>query len=141
MNRIVLGVAAFGLLATVQAQRPALAKQQSSRAEGEVPAPNALQSHERYNSRQMMLLKGGRTAPAQITIRDWEIHGPQKIEKFPEKGALIVHLDSGRITTTIAGKQEKREPGDYWSVPAGTSMGVEVSSESAALHVVSLGKP
>jgi len=141
MNRIALGFVLFVLVTALQAQQPVGGKQQPVPSKEESTAPNALQSQERYNNRQMTWLKAGKAVPAHVTIRDWEIHGRQKIEKFPETGALVVHLDSGRITTTIGGKQEKREPGDYWSVPAGTSMGVEVTSESAALHVVTIGKP
>lgn len=89
----------------------------------------------------MTWLKAGKAVPAYVTIRDREIHGRRKIEKFPETGALVVHLDSGRITTTIGGKQETRELGDYWSVPTGTSMGVQVTGESAILHVIAIGKP
>jgi quercetin dioxygenase-like cupin family protein len=123
----------------VQAQQHGVGQEPA--AGKEAPAPNALQPLQRYDNRQFMLMKAGKTTPAHVTIRDWEIHGRQKIPKFPETGALIVHLQSGRVVTTIQGKEEKREPGDYWSVPAGSSMGVQVSSESAILHVVAVGGP
>jgi len=134
MNRVVLCLVSFVLAAASQAQQSAAGKQETA-------APNALQPIERFDSRQITVLKAGKPVPAHVTIRDWQIHGRQKIEKFPEAGTLIVHLQSGKITTTIGGKQEKREPGDYWNVAAGTSMGVQVTSESAILHVLAIGKP
>lgn len=122
---------------------PALGAQQQggSAAEKEPPPPNALQSLERFNNRQINVLQAGRPVSSHVTIRDWLIHGRQKIEKFPETGLLVVSLHSGTVTTTIAGKEEKRLPGDFWTVPAKASMGVQVTSESAALHIVSITKP
>ncbi len=134
MKRSTLCFVAFVLVAVAQAQ-PLVGDRE------ETKAPNALQPLERYDNRQLTLMKAGKPVPAHVTIRDWQIHGRQKIEKFPETGALIVHLQAGRVTTTIAGLQEKREPGDYWKVPAGTSMGVQVTSESAILSIVAIQKP
>jgi quercetin dioxygenase-like cupin family protein len=134
MSRIVVCLASLFFLAAVQAQEPVADKRQSA-------APNALQPIERFNNRQMTLLKSGKPTSAHVTIRDWQIHGRQRIEKFPETGLLIIHLHSGRVTTSIRGREEKREPGDYWDVPAGTSMGVQVTSESASLHVMAINNP
>ena len=102
-------------------------------------AQNAIQPIERYNSAQSNLITvGGRPISARIAIRDWQIHGQQKVERFPETGTLIVQLQSGRITTTIGGATAERQPGEHWTVPAGTPMSVQVTSESAVLHVVSI---
>lgn len=104
-------------------------------------AQNAVQPIERYNSAQSKLLNAaGRPIGGRIAIRDWQIHGQQKIEHFPETGTLIVQLQSGKVTTTISGATAKREPGERWTVPAGTQMSVQVTSESALLHVVSITK-
>jgi len=140
MIRIAVNLCCFVLVAALHAQPPAPGNQQPASSKEEAAAPNALQPLTRFNNRQINFLKAGKPTAAHVTIRDWEIHGRQKIAKFPETGALTVHLQSGRIITTIAGKQEKREPGDYWSVPAGAAMGVQVTSESAILHVVAAGK-
>ena len=104
-------------------------------------AQNTVQPIERYNNAQSnLLIVGGRPVSARIAIRDCQIHGQQKIERFPETGTLIVQLQSGRITTTIGGATAERQPGEHWTVPAGTSMSVQVTSESAVLHVVSIAR-
>jgi len=104
-------------------------------------AQNAIQPIERYNSAQSnLIIVGGRPVSARIAIRDWQIHGQQKVDRFPETGTLIVQLQSGRITTTIGGATAERQPGEHWTVPAGTPMSVQVTSESAILHVVSITK-
>jgi hypothetical protein len=120
--------------------------QEAPPAKPESPAPNALQPIERFSSREitMAFVRNGVPTPpaaAHITIRDWQIHGQQKIQNFPESGLLIVELHSGKVTTIINGKEERHNPGDFWTVPAGASMSVQVTSESAALHVVAVGKP
>jgi quercetin dioxygenase-like cupin family protein len=139
MNRTGLCLTSWLLAALIQTQQPS-AGQQRPAAGKEAAAPKALEPLQRYDNRQFTLMRAGKATAAHVTIRDWEIHGRQKIPKFPETGALIVHLQSGRVITTIQGKQEKREPGDYWSIPAEGSMGVEVTSESAILHIVAIGK-
>lgn len=104
-------------------------------------AQNTVQPIERYNSPQSnLLVAAGRPIRARIAIRDWQIHGKQRIERFPETGTLIVQLHSGRITTTIGGTTANRDPGEHWTVPAGTPMSIQVTSESALLHVVSIIK-
>ncbi len=132
MNRtIILLCCSLTLLVPLQAQ-------QDTTAEG--PAKNALQPIERFNNRQMTLAIKGKPASAHVTVHDWLLHGKQKVDRFPATGQLLVQLHSGRITTVINGKEEKREPGDFWTVPAGASMAVTVTSESAALHVVGIDK-
>jgi len=104
-------------------------------------AQSAVQPIERYNSAQSnLIIAAGRPINARIAIRDWQIHGQQKIERFPETGTLIVQLQSGKVTTTIGGATAKREPGEHWTVPAGTPMSIQVTSESALLHIVSITK-
>lgn len=138
MKRIAACLIAFALAQTLSAQQ---AKTSNSADEKEAPAANVLQPLERFNNRQVTLLKAGKATTAHVTIRDWQIHGRQKIEKFPETGFLLVSLHSGTVITTIGGKEEKRLPGDFWTVPAGSSMGVQVTSESAGLNIVSVSKP
>jgi len=134
MNRILLSLASLLLITALQAQQPEGGKE-------EAKEPNALQPIERFNNRQMTLLKNGKPVKVHVTVRDWQIHGRQKIGNFPEGGLRIVFLHSGTVTAVIGGKEEKHLPGDYWNVPAGTSMGIQVTSESATLHIVAVGAP
>jgi hypothetical protein len=107
----------------------------------EAAAPHALQSIERFNNQQLALFAKGKPAAAHVTIRDWQLHGQLKVDKFPETGPFVVELHSGKVTTMINGKEEKRNPGDFWTVPAGATMSVQVTSESAALHVLAVSRP
>jgi hypothetical protein len=125
MKRIAACLSLLLLCGVLQAQEAPPAKPES-------PAANALQPIERFNSREITMA---------FVRNDWQIHGQQKIQNFPESGLLVVELHSGKVTTIINGKEERRNPGEFWTVPAGASMSVQVTSESAALHVVAVGKP
>jgi hypothetical protein len=40
----------------------------------------------------------------------------------------------------INGKEEQRKGGDFWTVPAGGTMSVQVKSESAVLQTLAIKK-
>lgn len=135
MNRTLLLALPVFFVALLPAQQP------KAGAAAEAAAPHALQSIERFNNQQLALFAKGKPAAAHVTIRDWQLHGQLKVDKFPETGPFVVELQSGKVTTVINGKEEKRNPGDFWTVPAGATMSVQVNSESAALHVLAVSRP
>ncbi len=92
----------------------------------------------RFEGTAQLAVKGAAPATFHVSKKNWGIHGRQKIEKYPESGFLIVHLHSGLVTTIIDGKEEKRKVGDYWTVPAGSQMSLQVTSESASLETFSI---
>jgi hypothetical protein len=71
-----------------------------------------------------------------VLIANYAIHGSGKIERFPERGFMVVQLHSGAVTVTINGKAEQHKGGDFWTVPAGAAMSVLVTSESAFLQAL-----
>ncbi len=81
--------------------------------------------------------KGGASRHATVTIRQWTVPGKQKIEALAERGFLLVTVRAGKVTTTIAGKQEKRVTDDFWTVPENAKMSVEAAGEAAVLEVIS----
>ena len=68
-----------------------------------------------------------------VLISNYAIHGAGRIERFPERGFMVVQLHSGAVTVTINGKAEQRKGGDFWTVPA---MSMQVTSESAFLQAL-----
>jgi quercetin dioxygenase-like cupin family protein len=73
-----------------------------------------------------------------VVVSNWGIHGAGKIERLPERGFMVVQLHSGNVTVTINGKEEKRQGGDFWTVPVGATMSVQVTSESAVLQTMAI---
>ncbi len=79
---------------------------------------------------------------SRVTVRTWILHNKEKIERLPESGLLLVELRAGeRCTIIIGGKRVERKEGDFWLVPAGTSMGVETGRFSVVLQTIALTPP
>jgi hypothetical protein len=97
---------------------------------------SALSPRVRFEGDVTVQTKGGAPKAMRVVLRDWAIGGTRKIERFPEQGFMVVQLHSGNLTTTINGKQDKRSGGDFWTVPAGASMSLQVTSESAVLQTM-----
>lgn len=129
---VVVAVSTFGVTAGV-AQ-----KKNSAQTEQKPEATSAVQPINRFEGKTAFRTKQGKSKELHVVIRNWEIHGRQRIEKFPEQGFMVVHLHSGSVTTVINGKEEKHGGNAFWSVPAGSSMSVQVTSESALLEVMSI---
>jgi len=98
----------------------------------------ALKSIERFDGRTGLRTRRGKLEELHVVIRNWQLHGRLRVEKFPEPGFAIVHLHSGKVVTVINGKEQQRNGGDFWIVPAGSSMAVQVVSESALLETTAV---
>jgi len=119
MSRMVwIGAAIFVL--TGMAQQPA-------------PMP-ALKPLERFTGR--VKLQGGEEV--NVTVHNWIIQSSQRIPSFdlPAKGTVIVQLRGGSLITTIAGKEQVRRPDEFWTVPAGATMGIETKDDAAVIQTI-----
>ena len=92
----------------------------------------------RFEQDIVVATKAEAAKKAHVVIAQWALHGAGKIERFPEKGFMVVQLHSGAITVTINGKMEQHKGGDFWTVPAGAEMSVQVTSESAVLQSLAI---
>jgi hypothetical protein len=78
--------------------------------------------------------------PLRVEIKDWHfVRTPQGV-RLPVAGFYIAQLTSGQIDTEIAGKQERRHPGDFWTVADGESMSVSFPprSQSAQIKTIAI---
>lgn len=125
----ILWAASAGAQQTPPAQAP-------QKAESVIP----LKPIERFDGKTAFRTKQGKPKELHVVVRNWQIHGRQRIEKFPEEGFMLVHLHSGKVSTVIDGKEEKRGGDAFWTVPAGSKMSVEVTSESALLETMAVRK-
>ena|ERR1700730_3140522 len=82
--------------------------------------------------------KDGKPNPVALGIRDWIIPNRQRIVNFPEKELLVIQVRAGSLTTIIGDKRQQRGPDEFWTVPAGMTMGIETGQDSVILQVVSL---
>jgi hypothetical protein len=91
-----------------------------------------------FDTQVTMRGKGGKMKPVTLSIRDWIIPNRQRIERFPEKGLLVIQVRAGSLTTIIGGKRQERGTDEFWTVPAGATMGIETGEDSVILQVVAL---
>jgi quercetin dioxygenase-like cupin family protein len=73
-----------------------------------------------------------------VIIRNWGILNGQQIPQFPQEGFLIAQLRNGSLTTVIDGERQERHEGEFWTVPADSSMSVETGNDLAILQTVAV---
>ena len=110
-----------------------LRAQQAPAEQASVPA---LEPSVRFEQDLVVATRGAAAKKSHVLIANYSIHGAGRIERFPEQGFLVVQLHSGTVTVTINGKTEQHRGGDFWTVPAGAAMSLQVTSESALLQTL-----
>jgi hypothetical protein len=82
----------------------------------------------------------GTAATMRVEVKDWGLGASPKGLQIPPRGFYIAQLRSGRILTRIAGKLEKREAGDFWTVQAGQIMTISFPPhcEGAQLRTIAV---
>jgi hypothetical protein len=78
------------------------------------------------------------TQERRITIRNWIIPGGYKSERFEVEGFAVVQLRGGEIVTVIDGERKERSEDEFWTIPAGTTMGIETEDDSAILQTIAV---
>ncbi len=73
-----------------------------------------------------------------IAIYNWSIDERQKIAALdsPVKGMMIVQLRGGSLITIIGGKRQKRRTEEFWTIPAGVTMGIETEDDTAVIQTI-----
>jgi hypothetical protein len=96
---------------------------------------------ERFQGAITAKAKDGKSVPVKIALRNWGVIAGTGALRLPSQGFLVIQLHSGRIKTTIDGKEQERNEGEFWVVPANSQMSIDVLSESAVLQTVTFNKP
>jgi len=92
---------------------------------------------ERFDTTLSLTARNGQGKTLRVVVRNWIIDSRRTIAAFPERGFMVVELRGGDLTTVIGGQRQRRSEGEFWSVPAGTPMGVETGNDSAVIQTVS----
>lgn len=101
-------------------------------------APGSLVQHERFAGAVSLRTKAGARRTVRVTIRHWLVNGGQKISRFPESGLRVVQLRGGAAATVVGGKRQQRQVDEFWTVPPGSTMGLETGRDQAILEVVAV---
>jgi hypothetical protein len=88
----------------------------------------------------MSVPMAGAAAPMMVEIKDWLLVGNEKAFQIPAQGFYVVQLRSSTVVTDIAGKSEKHQAGDFWTVAAGEPMTVTLAphAEAAQLQTIAV---
>jgi hypothetical protein len=83
----------------------------------------------------------GQDQPVKVLIQNWTIDERQTIASLPlpAGGTVVAQLRGGKLITIIDGKREPRQTEDWWTVPAGKTMGIETEDDTATLQVIVTG--
>jgi hypothetical protein len=115
---------------------PALAQDQQS------PQPLRRSSVFEGTTRLRTAEPSGTARPADVRIQldDWIINQRQKVEALPVQYTtlLVVQVRGGDVTTVIGGQRQHRKEEEYWTVPAGTVMGLETGDDSVTIETVAV---
>lgn len=84
------------------------------------------------------LTRAGKPQQVKLILQSWGVPHTKERLPFPEKGFFVVYLRAGAMTTIINGEEQKRLPGEFWTVPQGVEMSFDVTSETATLETFSL---
>jgi hypothetical protein len=110
-------------------------------AMGQKQGTETLRPKDRFQLKATLTDKAGKPKTVTLSDRQWDVLGNQRVAVFPERGFLLVQLVGGRVTTIIAGKEQKRSHGEFWTVPANAQMSVTALGEDATLQVVNFSIP
>jgi quercetin dioxygenase-like cupin family protein len=85
-----------------------------------------------------LTLRRPQSREVNLVIHQWIIRSRQKIAALdlPMKGVVVVQLRGGSLVTIIGGERRKRTEGEFWTVPPGTTMGIETEDDSAIVQTV-----
>ncbi len=136
MERILLQyfllIAGAGLMVV-----PAVA-QEAAPAKKAEKVEAALKAAERFDGRATLRAKDGSAKELHVVVRNWAIHPGEEVTRFPEKDFTVLQLVAGKVVTVIGGQEKVRTGGEFWAVPAGASMAVRVTSESASFQTITI---
>lgn len=105
-------------------------------AQQAAPAPFA--RTERFVGR--LTLQRPQPHEVSASMHQWIVRGRQKIAalELPMRGTMIVHLRAGSLATLIDGRRQERAEGEFWIVPAGSTLGLETQDDSAIIQTIIL---
>lgn len=131
MQCLIVVVAEGLALVSVAAQEsPPTGKPQKTEA--------VLKPAERFDGRATLSAKDGRMRDLHVLVRNWVIHPGEQVSRFPERDFTVVELVAGSVITMIDGQEKEIKGGGFWILPAGGSMSIRVTSESASLQTVTI---
>jgi hypothetical protein len=127
------GCLATLLLSAAHRDRPTQNPAQPSPAQGDV-----LTVRNQFDVVLSYRTAAGQTRRVRVARRQWSLTGQSTLPRSPEPGLLVVQLTGGDVKITI-GKERRAPRGDeFWTVPPGTPLRIDVGQDQATLEVLAV---
>jgi len=117
---------------------PAAGSETNANLDARYESWKAFQVTERFSGPMVLKSTKGTSISVQVGFQVWSLdagRGPQKL-LVPE--FTIFHLRAGTLKTVVNGKEEVRKSDDFWVLPVGSQMAVQVKGEAAVLETTSI---
>jgi quercetin dioxygenase-like cupin family protein len=120
--------------ATVEAVLAVIARSltPARRDGGGLEAPDRFAGTLRFSARE------GSPRDLRVDVHQWSIPGGQRVAPPASPGFRVVQLLAGAVTTIADGRRVAWRQGEFWTVPAGTTMELQTADDAAVLQVTTI---
>lgn len=106
--------------------------------EAATAAWKAFRMRERFLGPLTLKTKAGKTLALNVGLRVWSIDGTLGRQTLRTTDYTVFRLRAGRIKTVVDGKEQVRNVDEYWTLPAGSTLSLEVKGETALLETTTI---
>jgi hypothetical protein len=121
----------------VFAQKPSKQKTADGK-EAATAAWKNFRMRERFQGPLTLKTREGKTLALNVGLRIWSIDGALGRQTLRTTDYTVFRLRAGRIKTVLDGKEQIRNVDEYWTLPAGSTLSVEVKGETALLETATV---
>jgi hypothetical protein len=139
MNKILKCIVFVFLLTPVLVFAQQSSKKKSADSKDAATAAwKAFRMRERFQGPLTLKTKAGKTLALNVGLRIWSIDGTLGRQTLRTTDYTVFRLRAGRIKTIIDGKEQVRNVDEYWTLPAGSTLSMEVKGETALLETTTV---
>jgi hypothetical protein len=111
----------------------------AARKEALVDPQKVFRATEAFQVPLALKTKEGKTAVLKVGLHTWSIDGALGRQSIKTNEFTLFRVRGGKIRVSQDGKEEMRSTDEYWTVPAGTTVTLQVKGETALLDVLTIG--
>ena len=79
---------------------------------------------------------GERLARPSVDYRTWTIPEHTRTRLELPAGRVLVELHSGKLLTVVGDQQQRRQPGEFWTMQPGEALTVQTEDDTAMLSTI-----
>jgi hypothetical protein len=98
----------------------------------------AFRAVEGFQSLLSLKTKAGKTAKLNVGLRRWSIDGALGRQNIRVPDFTLFHVRGGKIRVFSGGKEDIKTTDMYWTLPADSTLTLQVKGETALLDVMTI---